>query len=53
VRLFSKKIDKENSKKKCKYCDMIFDDDDRLRRHIRKAHNERNSDMPNFNPFGT
>ena len=53
MRLFSKKPDKDNTKKKCKYCDMIFDDDDRLRRHIRKAHNERNSDMPNFNPFGT
>lgn len=53
MRLFSKKSDKENTKKKCKYCNMVFEDDDRLRRHIKKAHNERNSDMPNFNPFGT
>lgn len=31
---------------------MVFDQEERLRRHIRKAHNERNSDMPNLNPFG-
>ena len=43
----------DDNKKKCKYCDMIFEEDDRLRRHIRKAHSETNSDMPNFNPFGT
>jgi uncharacterized C2H2 Zn-finger protein len=53
VRLFSKKSDKDGAKKKCKYCDMVFEDDERLRRHIRKAHGEKNSDMPNFNPFGT
>ncbi|MDQ6723184.1 MAG: hypothetical protein M3Z01_02830 [Thermoproteota archaeon] len=32
---------------------MVFEDSERLRRHIRKAHDEKNSDMPNFNPFGT
>ena len=53
MRLFSKKSDKDSTKKKCKYCDMVFEDDERLRRHIRKAHGEKNSDMPNFNPFGT
>jgi uncharacterized C2H2 Zn-finger protein len=53
VRLFSKKEGKDNIKKKCKYCDMVFESDERLRRHIRKAHDEKNSDMPNFNPFGT
>ncbi len=53
VRLFSKKHEKDDIKKKCKYCDMVFEDDERLRRHIRKAHDEKNSDMPNFNPFGT
>jgi len=52
VRLFSKKTKKDNGKKKCKYCDMAFEDDERLRRHTRKAHSEKNSDMPNFNPFG-
>lgn len=53
MRLFSKKNEEGNAKKKCKHCDMVFEDDDRLRRHTRKAHGEKNSDMPNFNPFGT
>lgn len=61
MKLFSKKKSnkdvekseaKESNQKKCKHCDMRFDDDERLRRHVRKAHNERNGDMPNFNPFG-
>ena len=49
----NKKNEKDDNKKKCKYCDMIFEEDDRLRRHIKKAHSAANSDMPNFNPFGT
>lgn len=53
MRLFSRKDEKDDKKKKCKYCDMVFDSDERLKRHIRKAHGEKNSDMPNFNPFGT
>jgi uncharacterized C2H2 Zn-finger protein len=53
VRLFSKKTETDDGKKKCKYCDMTFEDDERLRRHTRKAHSEKNSDMPKFNPFGT
>ena len=62
MKLFSKKNtkdkkneknEKDNNKKKCKYCDMTFEEDDRLRRHIKKAHGAANSDMPNFNPFGT
>ncbi len=53
MRLFSKKNEKDSIKKKCRYCDMVFEDGERLRRHIRKAHDEKNSDMPNFNPFGT
>lgn len=61
MKLFSKKKSnkdvekseaKESNQKKCKHCDMRFDDDERLRRHVRKAHNERNGDMPNLNPFG-
>lgn len=60
MKLFSKKNKKEKTskaeiqphQKRCKYCDMVFDDEDRLKRHIRKAHNDKNSDMPNFNPFG-
>ncbi|WP_148686084.1 hypothetical protein [Candidatus Nitrosocosmicus hydrocola] len=61
MKLFSKKksnknVEKKDTKdsnlKKCKHCDMRFDDDERLRRHVRKAHNESNGDMPNLNPFG-
>ncbi len=37
MRLFSRKGDKDDKKKKCKYCDMVFDSDERLRRHIRKV----------------
>lgn len=60
MKLFSKKNKKEKTnktemqphQKKCQYCDMVFDDEDRLKRHTRKAHNDKNGDMPNFNPFG-
>jgi len=61
MKLFSKKKSnnkaekadtKGSNQKKCKHCDMRFDDDERLRRHVRKAHNESNGDMPNLNPFG-
>ncbi len=61
MKLFSKKKSnkdvkkrdtKDSNLKKCKHCDMRFDDDERLRRHVRKAHNESNGDMPNLNPFG-
>lgn len=59
MKLFSKKnkgkivkTDIQPHQKRCKYCDMVFDEEDRLKRHIRKAHSDKNSDMPNFNPFG-
>lgn len=58
MKLFFRKkdVDKKNSaqsnQKKCKYCDMIFDEEERLRRHVRKAHNDKGGDMPNLNPFG-
>jgi len=38
---------------KCEHCDMTFDDKERMKRHVRKAHRERDGgDMPNRNPFG-
>jgi uncharacterized C2H2 Zn-finger protein len=37
----------------CKYCDMKFEEKERLKRHIRKAHSEKGGDMPKFNLFGT
>ena len=45
----------QGSKKlfKCPYCDMPFEEKERMQRHERKAHRERGgSDMPNRNPFG-
>jgi hypothetical protein len=37
----------------CKYCDMKFEDKERLKRHAKKAHSEKGGDLPNFNPFGS
>ncbi|MCI0558332.1 MAG: hypothetical protein MN733_07540 [Nitrososphaera sp.] len=52
--LFSKKADDSGAKKlyKCEHCSMIFDDKERMKRHMKKAHRERGGDMPNRNPFG-
>ena len=36
----------------CKYCKMKFEDEEKMKRHTRKAHTEKGGDMPNFNPFG-
>lgn len=49
---FKRKKQGEKGSIKCKYCDMKFDDKERMKRHIRKAHSEKGSDMPNVNPFG-
>lgn len=38
---------------RCKYCNLQFEDKERLSRHSRKAHTEKGGgDMPNRNPFG-
>ena len=37
----------------CKYCDMKFEDREKLKRHAKKAHSEKGGDLPNFNPFGS
>lgn len=37
---------------KCQYCDMTFEEKERMQRHERKAHREKGGDMPNTNPFG-
>jgi uncharacterized C2H2 Zn-finger protein len=54
--LFRRKgSDTEQSEKKffkCQYCDMTFDEKERMQRHERKAHREKGGDMPNANPFG-
>jgi uncharacterized C2H2 Zn-finger protein len=52
---FFKRKKKEEQDKgliKCKHCDMKFQDKERMKRHIRKAHTEKGSDMPSTNPFG-
>lgn len=51
--LFGRKEKTADGSWKCEYCDMKFDDKERMKRHMRKAHSEkRGDDMPNTNPFG-
>jgi len=55
--LFGRKGDDSGKDKhkvfKCQHCSMTFDDKDRMKRHMRKAHGEKGGgDMPNVNPFG-
>jgi uncharacterized C2H2 Zn-finger protein len=52
--LFKRKQKDRKGILKCKYCDMKFEDKERLKRHVRKAHSEKDkgSNMPNPNPFG-
>jgi uncharacterized C2H2 Zn-finger protein len=49
---FKKKNEEQLNEIKCKYCDMKFDDKERLKRHSRKAHSESEDFTPNPNPFG-
>lgn len=51
--LFSKGKKSDNEKFfKCKDCEMKFTDKERLKRHSKKAHNEKGDFMPSTNPFG-
>ena len=53
--LFGRKRGGSEQKKvwKCEHCNMIFDDKERMKRHVRKAHGEKGGDdLPNTNPFG-
>ncbi|AIC17199.1 C2H2-type zinc finger protein [Nitrososphaera viennensis] len=52
--LFGKKKEEQaGGTFKCQYCDMKFDDKERMKRHMKKAHSEKGGgDMPNMNPFG-
>jgi len=59
LRFFGKKDDNNSGNSgeqkkvwKCQYCNMTFDDKERMKRHTRKAHSEKGDDMPNMNPFG-
>jgi uncharacterized Zn-finger protein len=49
---FRKKKEGQSNEFKCKYCSMRFDDEERLKRHSRKAHSESEDFTPNVNPFG-
>jgi uncharacterized C2H2 Zn-finger protein len=50
--LFGKKAN-EQKVWKCQHCNMTFDDKERMKRHMKKAHSEKGGgDMPNVNPFG-
>ena len=46
------KTDEEPKLIACKYCDMKFQDKERLKRHTKKAHSEKGGDMPKSNLFG-
>jgi uncharacterized C2H2 Zn-finger protein len=48
---FKRKKQDEKALIKCKHCDMKFDDKERMKRHVRKAHTEKGGDMPNVNPY--
>lgn len=52
--LFGKKADTSDQKVwKCPHCNMTFNEKERMKRHVRKAHTERSGDdMPSMNPFG-
>jgi uncharacterized C2H2 Zn-finger protein len=57
--LFGKKNEgkgKEQQQKKlwkCDHCNMIFEEKERMKRHMKKAHGEKSGgDMPSTNPFG-
>jgi uncharacterized C2H2 Zn-finger protein len=49
---FKRKKQDEKALIKCKHCDMKFDNKERMKRHVRKAHTEKGGDMPNVNPYG-
>jgi uncharacterized C2H2 Zn-finger protein len=39
---------------KCEHCSMTFDEKERMKRHMKKAHSEKGGgDLPNINPFGS
>jgi uncharacterized C2H2 Zn-finger protein len=51
--LFRRKNKEDQKGFKCEYCNLKFDDKDRMKRHVRKAHSEKGGgDMPSSNPFG-
>jgi len=53
--LFRRKTSDEGADKqsfKCQYCSMTFNEKDRMKRHMKKAHSEKGGDLPNMNPFG-
>jgi hypothetical protein len=54
MKWFSRRKNEDNADRtfNCKYCNMKFEDEEKMKRHARKAHSEKGGDMPNFNPFG-
>lgn len=52
---FFKSKEKNNDNKdlfKCKICNTVFPEKDRLSKHMKKAHGGKDDFMPNVNPFG-
>jgi len=52
MRLFKNKQEEKNEPFKCKYCNMVFVNEEKLKRHTNKAHSEKGGDISNPNPFG-
>ncbi|MGB8035557.1 MAG: C2H2-type zinc finger protein [Nitrososphaeraceae archaeon] len=52
MRLFKNKQKEEHETFNCKYCNMAFDNKEKLKRHTKKAHGEKGGDISNPNPFG-
>ncbi|HEY6882734.1 MAG TPA: C2H2-type zinc finger protein [Nitrososphaeraceae archaeon] len=52
MRLFKKKDEGNQENFRCKYCNTTFESKERLKRHTKKAHGEKDSNISNPNPFG-
>ena len=52
MRLFKNKQKEKHETFNCKYCNMAFDNKEKLKRHTKKAHGEKGGDISNPNPFG-
>jgi uncharacterized C2H2 Zn-finger protein len=50
--IFGRKKNEDQKSFKCEYCNLKFDDKERMKKHVRKAHSEKGGDMPSSNPFG-
>jgi uncharacterized C2H2 Zn-finger protein len=52
MRLFRKKDEGKQENFRCKYCNTSFENEERLKRHTKKAHSEKDGNISSPNPFG-